>query len=135
MTRRLDNPESCFVCRRRADGIGTGGTQEGRRIGWLCRECADIGAKAYAMPARAWDEYETRALATAGAVAGAYLERIGQTDLARLYPETWAEFLRVALDAFGSAIRREVFRGAVRDGFGAVVIAPGDEQSEIEDAA
>lgn len=121
MTRRLDNPESCFVCRRRADGLGVGTT----RIGWLCQQCADggYGAKAYAMPDRQYDEYENRALVAAGDQAGAYLDSLNETDLGRLRPEEYRVYCRTLIDAYGDAIRREVGKGVIRDGFGAPIYA------------
>lgn len=111
----LDNTEVCFVCRRRAEGMATGGL----RRGWLCNDCGpQVGAKAYAMPSRQFDEYELRALDRAGARAGQYLDEIACTDLARLRPTEFRTFLALFLRTFGDGIRAEVARGMVVDGFG-----------------
>ncbi|MFD6443369.1 DUF6511 domain-containing protein, partial [Peribacillus sp. NPDC060186] len=111
--RHLDNPESCFLCRRRADGLGV---HKGNHVGWLCQQCADggYGMKAIAMRARALDEYETRALQSAGQAAGSYLDQIGQTDLAQLDPANWDVFCRILVEEFGEGIRREVGVGVIR---------------------
>lgn len=116
----LGNRDVCFVCRRRADGLGVGSE---RRIGWMCQHCADggYGMKAYAMTNRQFDEYEGRALVAAGQMAGAYLDAIGRTDLAALTPKEWTEFCRTMVLGFGDSIRREVGRGIVRDGFGEAI--------------
>ncbi|KAB1068890.1 DUF6511 domain-containing protein [Methylobacterium planeticum] len=132
MTKHLDNAESCFVCRRRADGLGV---NQGNRIGWLCQQCADggYGMKAIRMSARSFDEYEARAVMAAGERAGAYLDDIGQTDLAKLDPANWAEFCKILIEGFGDAIRREVGKGVVRDGFGEVIHAhKTDDEIEAE---
>jgi len=113
VTFHLDNTESCFLCRRRADGLGV---LKGNHVGWLCQQCTDggYGMKAIAMRARAFDEYETRALQAAGNAAGSYLDQIGQTDLAQLDPANWDVFCRILVNEFGEAIRREVGVGVVR---------------------
>lgn len=110
MTRHLDNPESCFVCRRRADGLGL---QKGTRIGWLCQQCADggYGTRCIRMPVRDFDQYETAALGRAGERAGAFLDNLGCTDLSKLRPDEWTEFLRKVVRAFGDGIRAEVGGG------------------------
>ncbi|AWN43145.1 DUF6511 domain-containing protein [Methylobacterium durans] len=122
MTKHLDNSESCFVCRRRADGLGV---NQGNRIGWLCQQCADggYGMKAIRMSARSFDEFEARAIAAAGDAAGAYLDSVGQTDLAKLHPANWRVFCETLITSFGDAIRREVGKGVLRDGFGEVIHA------------
>ncbi len=118
----LNNPESCFVCRRRADGLGVGGDNA---IGWLCQICADQGhgAKALDMPTPEFDRYEIAALAAAGDRAGAYLDSLTRTDLATLHPEEWTHVCRLIVTGFGDAIRREVAGAVVRDGFGKVTHA------------
>lgn len=114
MTLHLDNSEACFLCRRRADGLGV---LKGNHVGWLCQQCNDggYGMKAITMRARAFDEYEARAMRAAGDAAGRYLDQIGQTDLAQLDPANWGVFCQIMVDEFGEAIRREVGRGVVRE--------------------
>ncbi|KTS10272.1 hypothetical protein SB2_06935 [Methylobacterium radiotolerans] len=105
--KHLNNSESCFVCRRRACGLGVG---KDRRIGWTCQICADegLGLKAYKMDPANFDTYEQAALVLAGNAAGAYLDRLGRTDLAALHPEEWQEFCRRLVQAFGYAIQDQI---------------------------
>lgn len=108
MTQHLDNPESCFVCRRRADGLGV---QKGNRIGWLCQQCADggYGTRTIRMPVREFDRYEAGALRRAAqGRAGAYLDSLGRTDLADLHPQEWQHVCRLIIEDFGEGIRAEV---------------------------
>lgn len=111
MTLHLDNPESCFVCRRRADGLGV---ERQNRIGWLCQQCADggYGTRMIRMPVREFDEYEQTALVRASqGRAGEFLDRVGTTDLVELQPEQWQHVCRLVIEDFGDAIRREVGGG------------------------
>lgn len=129
--KRLDDPEACFLCRRRACGFGVGR----RRIGWVCEDCgAARGTKAMAMTVRQFDEYEVRALAAAGEAAGAYLDGLGRTDVGALTPAEWMRLLAIVVHGFGDAIRREVARGIVVDGFGDVVHAHLTTE-QLQDAA
>lgn len=109
MTRPLDNPECCFVCRRRADGLGYGE----KPIGWMCEDCAHtgLGKTAYGIPTKTFDLYEERALQTAGQAGGEYLDAIGQTDLAELDPHNFTVFCTILIETFGTAIRAQVARG------------------------
>ena len=108
MTLHLDDPESCFVCRRRADGLGV---MKGPRVGWLCQQCADggYGMRASRMPVREFDRYETGAVRRAAeGRAGAYLDGLGRTDLAELHPEEWQHVCRLIVEDFGAGIRAEI---------------------------
>lgn len=107
MTRHLDNPAACFVCCQTATGLGV---EKGRSVGWLCQECADghYGTRAIAMRASAFDEAQTRAIHAAGAAGGGYLDRIGETDLAKLDPLNWQQFLEVVFETYPGAIRAEI---------------------------
>lgn len=114
MTRPLDNPECCFVCRRRADGLGySDNPDSNKRIGWMCEDCAhsEIGKAAYAIPTKTFDVYEARALQSAGQAGGEYLDAIGQTDLAELDPHNFTVFCTILIETFGTAIRAQVARG------------------------
>ncbi|MGU3286483.1 hypothetical protein [Methylobacterium mesophilicum] len=108
MTQHLDNPESCFVCRRRADGLGV---MKGNRIGWLCQQCADggFGTRTIRMPVREFDRYEAGAVRRAAeGRAGAYLDSLGRTDLAELHPQEWHHVCRLIIEDFGEGIRAEI---------------------------
>lgn len=107
--RPWDNPECCFLCYRRADGLGTIGPK--KKVGWLCNECVPLGRIAAKMADRAFDPFEQRAIERGGEKAGAYLDQIGKTDLAALTPDEWRHFLRTFIRAFGEAIRSEVEGG------------------------
>ncbi|GJE37825.1 hypothetical protein KHHGKMAE_1887 [Methylobacterium persicinum] len=104
----MDDPECCFVCRRRADGLGV---MKGTRVGWLCQQCTDggHGMRASRMPVREFDRYEQGALRRASqGRAGAYLDSLGRTDLALLHPEEWQHVCRLIVEDFGAGIRAEI---------------------------
>lgn len=95
---------SCFVCRRRDDGsMGgfLGDYGKNNKIVWSCLDHIHLAKKAIRMPRAELDLYEQKALQAAGAKAGAYLDKIGQTDLEKLTPIQWITFLRTILDTFG----------------------------------
>lgn len=98
MTAVLDGGP-CFCCRRRDDGIGA---MRGRRIVWSCNDHIHLAQGALSMPKRELDTLEQRALSAAGDAAGAYLDRIGKTDLASLDEVQWVTFLRTVVDTFGA---------------------------------
>jgi hypothetical protein len=54
------------------------------------------------------DQYELGAVLEAGVEAGAYLDELGNTDLARLDPDQWREFLRRIVVGFEYALRRKI---------------------------
>ena len=108
MTRPFNNEETCFLCRRRADGLGVGTPN---KLGWVCQDCLPLSKDAYAMTDRAFDTFEQRAIAAAGEQAGGYLDEIGKTDLAQLDDTEWRLFLNTVVRSFGEAIRTEVQSG------------------------
>ena len=95
---------ACFCCRRRDDGLAHFVKGRPARIVWSCRDHIHLAKKAVTMPRDEFDRYEEQALADAGDAAGAYLDGIGKTDLATLTEEEWAEFWRLGLEAFGTAL-------------------------------
>jgi ribosomal protein L37AE/L43A len=109
MTRPFNNPECCFLCRRRADGMGVGTP---KKQGWLCKECGIPLAKAaYHMTDKAFDVFEQRAIEKAGEKGGAYLDELNKTDLAALTPTEYRLFINTVIREFGDAIRQEVEGG------------------------
>lgn len=60
------------------------------------------------MRASAFDEAQTKAILAAGAAGGGYLDRIGETDLAKLDPLNWQQFLEVVFEAYPAAIRAQI---------------------------
>lgn len=115
MPRPLNNPECCFICRRRACGFGV---HRSRNAGWLCEPCntAGYGPKVINMTHKAFDEIEEAALQAAGNAAGMYLDGLGKTDLAALSREEWTHFCFILVEGFGSAMRAQV-NGGIGDDF------------------
>lgn len=60
------------------------------------------------MRASAFDQAQSRAILTAGAAGGQYLDRIGQTDLGQLDPLNWQQFLEILFETYPGAIRAEI---------------------------
>ena len=101
-------PVICGVCRRRATtGLGWAGKQ-GKPIMWLCddADCGQLARSVYEMSRKQLDAFEIAARNDAGDEAGAYLEKIGKTDLATLTEAEWFEFLRQVLFGFEASLRR-----------------------------
>ncbi len=104
--KHLNDDELCFVCRRRAMGLGVGSIG---RVGWTCTDCTpDLANEALHMSDREFDIYEKRALERAGEKAGEYLDTLGVTDLAKLHSEEWQTFLEIVVRSFGEAIRTQI---------------------------
>jgi hypothetical protein len=107
-------PTVCTVCRRRAVWIGYAPLTETLKPKsppmWLCgkTECSQAARSVYTMPSDILDAFEIGAALEAGAEAGKYLEEIGTTDLAKLDPQQWAEFLRRLFTGFEHALRRKI---------------------------
>jgi hypothetical protein len=59
----------------------------------------------------ALDLIEQRALVDAGDAGGQLLDGFGQTDLAALSPEKYAEYVRTVVLAFGDSVRKQVVDG------------------------
>ena len=105
----LNNPESCFICRRRADGFGVG---KDKKVGWFCNECGTgLAKEVYQMTDRRFDVFEERAIEKAGQKAGEYLDDIGKTDLTTLDQMEWRQFLSTVIRSFSDGIRHEVQTG------------------------
>ena len=60
------------------------------------------------VPNEMLDAYETGSALEAGADAGAYLQRIGKTDIATLDAGEWREFLRRLFVGYELALRRKI---------------------------
>jgi hypothetical protein len=102
-------PTVCAVCRRRAVWLGYAPNHRGPIV-WLCDDngCHAAARKVYRMPPSMLDAYEIGAALEAGADAGAYLEEIGKTDLARLTGDEWREFLHRLYVGFEVVMRRKI---------------------------
>lgn len=107
-------PIACRVCRRRATGFGFAPpANKGAPKIDLCGhpECLAVAPKVYDMPDKQLDAYEAKARDEAGEAAGAYLDEVGETDLAALTPEQWAEFGARFVQGFAASLRRQITSG------------------------
>jgi hypothetical protein len=86
---------------------------QGGPVIWLCDDthCHRAARSIYTMPQPALDAFEEAAAVEAGAQAGAYLEEIGITDLAKLTEPQWQEFLRRVVTGFEQVLRRKILNG------------------------
>src|SRR5262249_50694250 len=107
-------PTVCAVCRRRAMWVGyaplTKGLTPRHPPMWLCgaTECSHAARTVHDMRSDILDAFEIGAALEAGAEAGRYLEECGTTDLAKLDPQQWREFLRRLLTGFEQVLRRKI---------------------------
>lgn len=102
MTSRINNPEACICCGRRADGLAVGKPQ---KLGWYCNECGpDLAKAAVAMAQREFDIIEKRAIKAVSDMIG--------NDPITLEPNETPDFLKWMIDEFSQAMRREIESGA-----------------------
>jgi len=102
MRSRINNPEVCIVCARRADGLAVG---HPRRLGWFCNECGPVLAKKalHMTEHRKFDPFEERAAASVAALVGTSTITLSQEEL--------AEFITWAVKEFGEALAKEIDAG------------------------
>jgi Family of unknown function (DUF6511) len=102
-------PTLCAVCRRHAVWLGYAPKHRGAMI-WLCDDnrCHAAARKVYGMSNGTLDAYELGAALEAGSDAGAYLDEVGQTDMASLTRDQWLEFLRRIVTGYEHALRRMI---------------------------
>jgi hypothetical protein len=102
-------PTVCAVCHRHAMWLGFAPYNRSP-IAWLCDDdgCHRAARSAYTMPDSMLDALELGAAFEAGAIAAAYLEQVGTTDLARLTEAQWREFLRRLVVGFEQVLRRKI---------------------------
>lgn len=101
----------CAVCRRRA--IGRGYSNRARTvkdIAWVCDdpECIEIAARTYTMKQVEFSRLEEMATIEGGADAGAYLDKLGKTDLASLTQDEWDEFCRTLVAGYRLALKTKL---------------------------
>jgi hypothetical protein len=104
-------PIACAVCRRHAVWLGFLPPRKHRApIIWLCDDeyCHAAAAEVYFMPGPILDAYELGAMLEAGGLAAEYLEELGTTDIAKLSPDDWREFLRRLLTGYEHILRRKI---------------------------
>ena len=99
--RRLNNPESCIICARRADGIAVGRPDN---LGWFCEECGlDRAKEAIKMPAKQFDIFEKRACEQVAELCG--------TSTVTLSAQELPDFIQWAVENFAEQIRAQVQSG------------------------
>jgi hypothetical protein len=102
---------TCFICARRHDNIGFRISQH-YPVKWNCYACTDHMERAIRLPKKTFDIYETDALLAGGAVAGQYLDSIGQTDLAELDEPQFILFFAKFIGGYEDSMRK-AFEGVV----------------------
>jgi hypothetical protein len=60
------------------------------------------------MPTDIVSRIERQALLDGGDALGAYLDKIGKTDLTQLTPEEWEAMLAINLNAYGASMTRQL---------------------------
>jgi hypothetical protein len=100
MTSRVNNPESCISCSRRADGLAVGTP---KKLGWYCMECGpDLAKIALALNTRQFDAVEKRAAEFVATEAGGQIE----------VPATEAPaFILWVIEQFSNSMRKEIEGG------------------------
>jgi hypothetical protein len=104
-------PTVCAVCRRHAVWLGYRPSKQDRApVMWLCNDeyCHAAAATVYAMPKDILNAHELGAVLEAGGIAASYLEELGTTDIAKLGPDQWREFLRRLLTGYEHILRRKI---------------------------
>lgn len=105
----INDPADCWLCKRRAEGLGLGppeGDRWNKNPRWVCSECVPLAREIRNM--KYFDPYENIAIADAGEKAGEYLDSIDKSDLATLTTEEWIKFLRFVVVAFGDSLRAQI---------------------------
>ncbi len=95
------NSDVCWVCSRRAVGLGVQADRE--PIRWLCKECADIAE--HIRHRRRLDPYELRALDTGVEAVGEYLRSIQKTDLKEMDELEARMLVKAAWEGCGRGMR------------------------------
>lgn len=98
---------TCILCGRRPSGFGYA-PSDSHPVGWACWVHLPQAETVYKLPHTTLDAYEQIALREAGDAAGAYLDKLGQTDLALLTPEEWLIFRKTLLEEFGTSMRKQI---------------------------
>jgi hypothetical protein len=95
----------CGVCGDEHDcGFGYA-PDNSNTILWACTECLPIAPHVYGVVSVKMSRYAADARDAAGRAGGAYLEKVGTTDLGSLTREQWDTFLETLFRARASALR------------------------------
>jgi hypothetical protein len=97
----------CAVCQR--PGCGYAYTPDGTRPKWLCDDpdCFILASAVIDMPSSEARKAAVEARIKGGEAAGAYLEKIGKTDLADMTREEWLDFLLTYDNARSDFLKRQ----------------------------
>lgn len=101
------SPACCFLCGRRAIGIGFGQASRGDPK-WVCEECLTLGAIITSV--KRFDVYEERALAAVIDNVGPIVEANG-TDLGEWSGDQVEAFAKAIVTGYGTALRDEIKKG------------------------
>ena len=91
----------CAVCRREARGFGFSPSlirRSGPMLQLCSRRCQDIAVRCKGMINPS--ENEQTALLAAGKTGGAYIERLGKTDIATWSALEWTSFIDAVVSAY-----------------------------------
>lgn len=101
MTTRVNNPESCIACARRANGLAVGNP---KKLGWYCADCGpDIARTALQMQTRNLDSLEQRTCLKVAEQAGA--------EPLTLTPQELPAFIAWAVKSFADTMRKDLEEG------------------------
>lgn len=95
---------TCRVCKRRHYNIGFQPSRS-HPIKWFCDHCAQFMQEAAALTKKQFDIYETHSMQKGGEAAGAYLDSIGQTDLAELNQYQFLLFFTKFMGGYEDAMK------------------------------
>jgi hypothetical protein len=99
---------SCAVCGRAGRGFGVNvrwGPDKGTALAACSMRCLDIAALEGRNMFKL-NHYENQAIEAASDKAGAYLDRLGKTDLATMTGDEWRELLQTVFIASTAEIQR-----------------------------
>lgn len=105
---------SCAICGRAGRGFGVNPRwpSKGESLAACSMRCLDIAA----LEGRNMfnlNHYENQAIEAASDKAGAYLDRLGKTDLATMTGDEWRELLKTVFVASTAEIQRLTDENAV----------------------
>jgi hypothetical protein len=99
--KRINNPEACICCGRRADGLAVG---RPGKLAWYCLECGpDLARIAMNMMTRDWDAIEKRAAEGIAQEIGGDLEGVPAAEL--------PGFVLWVIEKFSESMRKQVETG------------------------
>lgn len=98
-------PACCFVCGRRAEGLGMGFRSRGDDPKWLCEECIELGS--IISKVKRFDVFEDRALSAVIEKVGPLVEQFG-SDLGEWDMDQVEEFVASVVMGFGNCLRDEI---------------------------